>query len=108
MPLFSRKPKESESQPPTKVDAVAIGPAGTADLILGFGTTQSLESLQERLQAYVSFALDGQMVQVFPETSGRPIRILVALDGEPGAGLVSLVESAAPRFASYGIELTLP
>lgn len=87
MPLFSRKPKDSESRPPAKVDAVAIGPDGTADLILGFGTAQSLESLRERLQAYVSFALDGQMVQLFPETDGRPIRIIVAPDGEPRANV---------------------
>jgi hypothetical protein len=107
MPQFGRKADKGGSKRPLKLDAVAIERDGTVALILGHRRDQSLESLKEHLQAAVSFALDGQMEQMYPETRGQPIRIVVAPDDEPSAELVSLFGSSAPRFASFGIELTL-
>jgi hypothetical protein len=41
-------------------------------------------SLQDKLHAYVSYALDGQMVQMYPELSSRPWRIVIrCLTGPP-------------------------
>ena len=39
------------------------------------GTDEQLLTLQERLNAYVSFLLDGEMAEAHPELAGKPTRI---------------------------------
>ncbi len=39
------------------------------------GSDEQLLALQERFNAYVSFLLDGELVEVHPELAGKPARI---------------------------------
>jgi hypothetical protein len=39
------------------------------------GSDEQLLALQERFNAYVSFLLDGEMVETHPELAGKPARI---------------------------------
>jgi hypothetical protein len=63
---------------PTKVDIVACAPDGTtAELYIvadapWSGTDAQVRSLQDKIHAYVRFAVDGQMAQLHPELASMP------------------------------------
>ncbi|MGZ5398124.1 MAG: DUF6572 domain-containing protein [Mycobacterium sp.] len=61
---------------PTKVDLVSVSPDGST-VILHIvndypwsGTDAQIQSLQAKVHTYVGFALDGQLVNTYPETAG--------------------------------------
>ena len=72
-----------------RVDLVAESSDGIIDLIVvqaqpWTGSGAQLASLQDKVQTYVSYALDGGLAQQFPEAAGRPWRIVLnCLSGEP-------------------------
>jgi hypothetical protein len=39
------------------------------------GADQQLSQLQDKLNAYLSFALDGEMTEAFPQLAGQPLEI---------------------------------
>jgi hypothetical protein len=49
-----------------------------------------LWQLQEKLNAYVSFALDGEMEEMHPEISGKPICIQLRSDHDPSPEVLGL------------------
>lgn len=66
---------------PAALDAMAFDPAG-GELILAMFETRpwfnlelQLYQLQEKLNAYVSFAVDGELVDAFPEHADHPVKI---------------------------------
>jgi len=66
---------------PSGLDALAVdGETGEAVLImveprLWDGSEQRLFQLQEKINAYLSFALDGEMTEAFPHLAGKPVRL---------------------------------
>ena len=83
----SSQPSTLNSQPPFGVenprglDALAFdGETGEAVLIMveprpWDGTEQRLFQLQEKVNSYLSFALDGEMTEAFPHLAGKPVRL---------------------------------
>ena len=63
------------------LDALAVdGATGETVLImveprLWDGSEQRLFQLQEKINAYLSFALDGEMAEAYPQLAGKPIRL---------------------------------
>lgn len=47
------------------------------------GEDRQLFQLQEKLNAYVSFVLDGEMAEAFPDAVGRPVEIQLRTLHEP-------------------------
>ena len=80
-------PEDSSSQPsfgvenPRGLDALAFdGETGEAVLIMveprpWDGSEQRLFQLQEKVNSYLSFALDGEMTEAFPHLAGKPVRL---------------------------------
>ena len=87
-------PEDSASQPstlnsqpafgvenPRSLDALAFdAEAGEAVLIMveprpWDGSEQRIFQLQEKVNAYLSFALDGEMTDAFPHLAGKPVRL---------------------------------
>jgi hypothetical protein len=72
----------------TNVDLVSLSPDGTTILLHivndspWSGSDAQIESLQLKVQTYVSFALDGSMVSSYPETAGLAWQI--RLDDQVG------------------------
>jgi hypothetical protein len=96
---------QEPQSPAPKIDAITIEADGAVSLLLGHDPTQPLDYLQERIQVYVSYALDGQMASMYPETNNRPIRIILIVGEEPAGDLAFIVNAVTPRLADYGIEL---
>ena len=55
---------------------------------------ERLHQLQEKLNAYVSFLLDGEMIEAHPELAGKPARIELRcahMPDERALGLLNLI-----------------
>ena len=98
---------------PLKVDLVAESPDGVIELIIvqanpWTGSDAQVGSLQEKVQTYVSFALDGGLEQQIPEAAGRPWRIVVnSLTGALDARTQSVLDVLASRLPGYGGSLAV-
>jgi hypothetical protein len=93
---------------PTKIDLVAEAADGTIELIIigdrqWTGTDAQLESFQDKIQTYVSFALDGQLVAQFPEAEGRPWRIVASCQsGPPDHRTQHVLDHLMERLPAHG------
>ena len=94
---------------PAKVDLVASPPGGgTVDLHIVVdapwsGSDAQLRSLQDKIHSYVSFALDGQMVAMYPEVAGLPWRIIVTChSGPPDDRTAELLRRTMEPVRAYG------
>jgi hypothetical protein len=63
--------------------------------------------LQARVHAYVGFALDGQMVRMYPETTGHSVKIVLVVDQDPAGDLPAYLAAVTPRLAAYGVDLAV-
>ena len=70
------------------------------------GDTQ-LFQLQEKLNSYLSFALDGEMTEQLPQLTGRPVRISLACAEPPPEPVVTLLAKVREQIAFQGIGLTV-
>ena len=69
-----------------------------------FGEKQ-LYQLQEKLNAYVSFILDGEMKENFPHLLGKPVRIELRTAYEPPHRAMDFLGRASQQLGLQGIEL---
>jgi len=76
------KPQTSKIKDRSGVIDVIAEDAKTGEVVLVMdepnewdGSDEQLLALQERLNAYVSFLLDGELVEAHPEFAGKPARI---------------------------------
>jgi hypothetical protein len=56
------------------------------------GEDWQLFQLQEKLNAYVSFVLDGELAEGFPDLVGKPVEIQLRSLHEPDARTLELIE----------------
>jgi hypothetical protein len=62
--------------------------------------------LQEKLNAYASFILDGKMKQMYPWSDARAVRIVVRSRGQAPADALRLVGLVREALAKDGPQLT--
>jgi hypothetical protein len=62
--------------------------------------------LQEKLNAYASFILDGKMKQMYPWSDARAVRIVVRSRGQAPADALQLVALVREALAKDGPQLT--
>ncbi len=62
--------------------------------------------LQEKLNAYASFILDGKMKQMYPWSDARAVRIVVRSRGQAPADALRLVALVREALAKDGPQLT--
>jgi hypothetical protein len=74
---------------PTTIDLVTLTP-DNATVVLYIvqpnswtGSDGAIASLQQKIHAYVGYAVDGQMASDHPQTSGLPWRILIDCQARP-------------------------
>ncbi len=77
----AEKPGAFGVENPRGLDALAFdGETGEAVLIMveprpWDGSEQRIFQLQEKVNSYLSFALDGEMTEAFPHLAGKPVRL---------------------------------
>jgi hypothetical protein len=68
---------------------------------------KQLFQLQEKLNSYMSFALDGEMEEQLPQTVGKKVRITLACAEEPPAQITELLVKVREQISLQGINLTV-
>lgn len=107
MRLGRRQPDEVPFES-SKVDVVSIASDGVVELGLvqvheWTGSEVQLQSFQQKIQTYVSYAVDGGMAAAYPETEGLPWRIVVHSNaGPPDANTQHVISTLAERLPGYG------
>ena len=66
---------------------------------------RQLYQLQEKLNAYVSFILDGEMKENFPHLLGKPVRIELRTAHEPPQRAMDFLGRAREQLGLQGIDL---
>jgi len=69
------------------------------------GTELRLFQLQEKINAYLSFVLDGEMAEAYPNFVGRKIRLQLDCAGMPDSGVVNFLSVVREQIAFQGINL---
>lgn len=69
------------------------------------GAEVRLFQLQEKINAYLAFALDGEMAEAYPQFSGRKIRLQLDCVGMPGSDVVQFLSMVREQIAFQGINL---
>jgi hypothetical protein len=97
-----------------KIDLVGVSPDGSTVLIYlvqagaWTGSDEQVASLQAKIQNYVGFASDGQMVRTYPEVAGLPWRIVVDCQtGPPDARSAAVLAFVDNALAQHGGSLTV-
>jgi hypothetical protein len=112
--VFRRKQSEPSSPlfDPAKVDLVTLSPdETTVELVIvadsGWsGSDEQIRSLQEKIQTYVGFAVDGHLAASYPDVADRPWTIVLRCGGDPpDARTAEVLERTAGPVRSYGGDL---
>jgi Family of unknown function (DUF6572) len=80
---FGRRQSPAQSLfDPEKIDLVTEDPAGGANLYIvqdqpWLDSDAETDSLDQKIAAYVTFACQGQMEEIYPELRGHPWRIVI-------------------------------
>jgi hypothetical protein len=107
---FGKKKVVERLFDPAKVDVCAISEGHGQDVELFIvqdrpwtGSDAQLQSLQDKVQTYVSYAMDGQMVAAYPETVGLKWRIVIHTQtGSPDVRTQTVLDALNPRLTGYG------
>ncbi len=67
------------------------------------GSEARLFQLQEKINAYLSFALDGEMAEAFPTLRDKPLRLRLECVGRPDAGVIGFLQTVHDQIALQGI-----
>ncbi len=69
------------------------------------GSDLLLFQLQEKFNAYLSFALDGEMIEAYPHLEGRPLRLILRCASEPDPRSKQLLGLILKQIGFQGISL---
>ena len=69
------------------------------------GSADRVLQLQEKVNNYLSFALDGQIAKQYPESVGKPIRLQLDCVAEPDADSARFIELVREKLKLEGIRL---
>ena len=71
------------------------------------GSARHLFELQEKVNAYLGFALDGEMDESYPELAGRPLRLQLDCAIPPDESALALIEKMRAQLAFQQIDLAI-
>ena len=69
------------------------------------GGDLQLFQLQEKLNAYVSFALDGELAEAYPALATKPLRLLIECLDMPDERTTHLLSLVREQVSFQGIDL---
>lgn len=68
------------------------------------GGEEQLFQLQEKLNAYFSFALDGEMAESYPELANKPLSVVLRCLEMPPSDAIEFLSKVREQVALQGIE----
>lgn len=68
------------------------------------GGEEQLFQLQEKLNTYMSFALDGEMADSYPELANKPLSVVLRCLEMPSSAAVEFLAKVREQIALQGIE----
>lgn len=71
------------------------------------GSTTRLAELQEKVNLYLAFALDGQLAKLRPHTRGKPFELRIDCDVEPDPDTVAFIEEIRTAIIEYGTTISV-
>ena len=71
------------------------------------GTDQHVYQLQEKINAYLSFALDGEMLEQLPQLKGKSVRVQLDCVQEPDAKTAYFIDIVRSQIGFQGIEFSV-
>ena len=71
------------------------------------GSEKQLFGLQEKLNAYLSFALDGEMAEAYPEFAGRGLSVRIESPGPPDPHTLHFLGHVRHQIQFQEIELEM-
>jgi hypothetical protein len=94
---------------PNVIDFVAHDPSGEVVLVMvegrdWDGSDERLFELQEKINSYASFATDGQLVEKYPELSGKPVRLELRCVSPPDPKTAGFVEMVRGKLREQGLD----
>lgn len=66
---------------------------------------EQLFQLQEKINAYLSFALDGEMLETYPQLEGAPLRLVLRCFEMPPPPAVEFLQHVREQIALQDIDL---
>jgi hypothetical protein len=69
------------------------------------GDAEQISQLQEKLNAYASFILDGEMLESFPQFAGKQVEIQLRTRHQPNPLALALLEQARAQLSLQQITL---
>ena len=107
------KPTPFGVENPRGLDALAFdGETGEAVLIMvdpraWDGSEERLFQLQEKVNAYLSFALDGEMTEAFPHLVGKPVRLQLDCAVPPDSMAEHFIAAVREHIALQGMKFAV-
>lgn len=91
------------------VDLITVDP-GSGEVVLAIlegrpwtGDEEQLRQLEDKLNAYFGYVLDGFLVRDYPDYEGRPVAIRLDCVAEPGPTERPFLGAAAHFSAAHGL-----
>jgi hypothetical protein len=100
---------QSGIEHPHILDAIAHGPGADETILIMWerrpwnGSDQQLFQLQEKLNAYLSFALDGEMLESYPEFSQKKLTLQLYCVAMPDERTVQFLSYVRDQIALQNI-----
>lgn len=67
------------------------------------GSDERLFQLQEKINAYLSFALDGELAEAYPALREKPLRLRLECVGRPDEDVIAFLQTVHDQIALQGI-----
>jgi len=95
---------------PSVIDFVASTDDGVVHLVMvegreWNGSRERLHELRDKVEAYLEYALDGQLVRQYPALVGRPVRIELRTPTEPDMESWTFIGRLSERSMEFGIPI---
>ena len=71
------------------------------------GSDKQIFQLQEKINAYLSFALDGEMNETYPQFADKPIRLQLDCATPPDGRVLSFIHVVREQIAFQGIKFEI-
>lgn len=95
-------------QNPNVIDQIAPEGDGVVLVMIEkrrFGSVTQLHELEEKLNRYLGYVLDGYLAQHYPEWAGRPVQIRLDCVEAPHGDARDLLAAAAETVEAEGLAL---
>ncbi len=71
------------------------------------GSIERIRQLQQKINRYVAFALEGEMVRKFPDSIEKPVRIQLSCYHTPDERTLLFLNNAASKLREEGISFSI-